>query len=127
MAGKRKDIVFHVRMSADEKAEFEQLADQFGLSIAEAIRRAVRAAMGYGPVLTDRDRNRFDAIYQELNSIGVNVNQAVRAMNTGRVPDDAEIRSMLVSLSNSLTALGELYVMQAAKARTRAKRVMADG
>ena len=124
MVGRRKDESVFVRISAEEKAEFEQLADEYGLTVSEAFRRAARAACGNGPVLDGRSREKFETIYTELNAIGVNVNQAVRAMNTGRVPDDEYMREMLTGLSNSLTALGEMYMVLAAKGRARAKRAL---
>ncbi|MEY9785394.1 plasmid mobilization protein [Sinorhizobium fredii] len=127
MVGKRKDESVFVRISAEDKAEFEELAAQYGLTVSEAFRRAARAACGNGPVLDGAARQRFEALYAEIKAIGVNVNQAVRAMNTGRVPDDQYLREMLTGLSNSLSALGEMYVVLAAKGRARAKRAMTDG
>lgn len=127
MVGKRKDESVFVRISAEDKAEFEELAGQYGLTVSEAFRRAARAACGNGPVLDGPTRQRFEALYTEIKAIGVNVNQAVRAMNTGRVPDDQHMREMLTGLSNSLSALGEMYVVLAAKGRARAKRAMSDG
>ena len=127
MVGRRKDESVFVRISAEDKAEFEQLAEQYGLTVSEAFRRAARAACGNGPVLDGHTRDRFESLYAEIKAIGVNVNQAVRAMNTGRVPDDAYMRDMLTGLSNSLSALGEMYVVLAAKGRGRAKRAMTNG
>lgn len=127
MVGKRKDVSIVLRLSAEDKSEFEGLAAHYGLSVSEALRRSMRAACGHGPVLDGGARQRFEALYTELNAIGVNVNQAVRAMNTGRVPDDRDMRELLSGLGNALSALGEMYVVLAARGRSQVKRALADG
>lgn len=120
MTGSMKTSQLLVRLSADENAQFSALAAQFGLSKSDACRRAVLAALGDGPVLAEGDRLEFSTIAEEIRTIGVSVTEAVRAMNTGRVPDDEGLRRDLADLRVGMEALAEVLVVMGACAKRKA-------
>lgn len=120
MAVSNKTNQLQVRLSADENAQFSLLAAQFGLSKSDACRRAVLAALGDGPVLAEQSRLEFLTIAEQIRTIGVSVTEAVRAMNTGRVPDDEGLRRDLADLRVGMEALAEVLVMMGASAKRKA-------
>lgn len=76
--GKPRQISYHVRFATDEYEEIKRKANQAQISIADFIRKSAidkQIRIYKPPPLMNRQ------IYQELNAIGVNLNQLVRAMN----------------------------------------------
>lgn len=114
---KARDKTITVRVSAEEFEQFSALSSAFGLKKSDALRRSALAALGRGPVLPMKNQQEFLMICEELRAIGVNLNQAVRAMNTGRVPDDEALRLDLADLTGGIEAVAEVLVVMAASAR----------
>jgi hypothetical protein len=94
-ADKRREKIIRARVNGRDQDALAGFAASLGLSESEALRRLIGAAVGDGPVLGEADRAEFSQIAEEFRAIGININQAVRAMNTGRVPDIAAFRQGL--------------------------------
>ena len=120
MARSIKSNQLLVRLSAQENTEFAALAARFGLSKSDACRRAVLAALGDGPVLPLKNQAEILEVAQEMQAIGVSMGEAVRAMNTGRVPDEEALRRDLTDLRLGMEALAEVLVVMASSARRKA-------
>lgn len=121
---KTRDKTITVRVTPEEFDQFSSLSEQYGLKKSDALRRAALAALGKGPVLPMKNQKEFLKITEELRAIGVNLNQAVRAMNTGRVPDDEDLRHDLSDLTGGLEAIAEVLVVMAASARKTTRKAL---
>ncbi len=100
-ASRRYDEVLHVRFSAVELERLRAMADRESVTVSEVVRRLVRTEAGFLPAATDELRPSIEEATDQLRRVGVNFNQAVRAMNEGRVPYDED-------LERALIAVGEL-------------------
>lgn len=121
---KTRDKTITVRVTGEEFDQFSQLSDSYGLKKSDAMRRAALAALGKGPVLPMKNQQEFLMITEELRAIGVNLNQAVRAMNTGRVPDDESMRLDMADLTGGIEAIAEVLVVMAASARKTTRKAL---
>ena len=113
----KRDKLVQVRISADELDEFRRFCGVLDVGVSEGLRRVIAACCGDGAMLTHEDRELFSQVAEEFRAIGVNINQAVRAMNTGRVPDQVALRQDLADLSRGMMALGGDLARQGARAR----------
>ncbi len=91
----------HVRLTDEEMAHLKAMAEAQSSTVSDIIRRLVRAEIGYLPVADASLRPAIEGAADQLRRVGVNFNQAVRAMNEGRVPYDED-------LERALIAVGEL-------------------
>ena len=78
-----------------------------GVSESEALRRFVRSSVGFGPVFGPEASAAVRELTRQIRAIGVNINQAVRAMNTGLVPDSAPLREQMTQIQGGLTDMAE--------------------
>jgi len=100
-SAKRYGEVAHVRLTDEEMAHLKAMAEAQSSTVSDIIRRLVRAEIGYLPVADASLRPAIEGAADQLRRVGVNFNQAVRAMNEGRVPYDED-------LERALIAVGEL-------------------
>ena len=80
-----------------------------GVSESEALRRFVRSSVGFGPVFGPEASAAVKDLTRQIRAIGVNINQAVRAMNAGLVPDSAPLREQMTQIQGGLTDMAALY------------------
>jgi hypothetical protein len=125
-ADKKRVKVIRARVSERDQDALAGFAASIELSESEALRRLIGAANGDGPVLCAADRAEFSQIAEEFRAIGVNINQAVRAMNTGRVPDMAAFRLDICDLASGMMAISEMLVQMGARSRSRVRRRVAE-
>lgn len=108
----KKGEVIRVRLEPDEKRALEELCGVEQVTQSEAIRRLLRDQEGLSLPVAAVDRQRFDALDESLRRVGINLNQAVRAMNEGRVgyePHlDKTLRLLMASLTDLRTDIGTL-------------------
>ncbi|TJV09769.1 MAG: MobC family plasmid mobilization relaxosome protein, partial [Mesorhizobium sp.] len=100
-ASRRYGEVLHVRFSSVEMERLRALADGEAVTVSEVVRRLVRVEAGFLPAVTGELRPAIEEATDQLRRVGVNFNQAVRAINDGRVADDED-------LERALIAVGEL-------------------
>lgn len=125
-ADKRREKIIRARVSERDQDALSGFAASLGLSESEALRRLIGAAVGDGPVLGEADRSEFSQIAEEFRAIGININQAVRAMNTGRVPDMAAFRLDICDLASGMMAISEMLVQMGARSRSRVRCRVAE-
>jgi hypothetical protein len=126
IAGKKREKTVRARVSERDQDALSDFAASLGLSESEAMRRLIGAAVGDGPVLGEADRAEFSQIAEEFRAIGININQAVRAMNTGRVPDMAAFRLDICDLASGMMAISQMLVQMGARSRSRVRRIVAE-
>lgn len=100
-ASRRYGEVLHVRLSTAEMERLRAIAGGEAVTVSEVVRRLVRTEAGFLPAATRELRPSIEEATDQLRRVGVNFNQAVRAMNEGRVPYDED-------LERALIAVGEL-------------------
>ncbi|MEI9430141.1 ribbon-helix-helix protein, CopG family [Mesorhizobium sp. Cs1299R1N3] len=99
-ASQRYGEVTHIRFSADELASLKAIAEREGATLSEIVRRLVRAEAGHLPVASEALRPAIVDMTDQLRRIGVNFNQAVRAMNDGRVAHDEDLERALIAVGD---------------------------
>jgi hypothetical protein len=100
-ATRRYGGVTHIRFSSEEMASLKGIAQRDGVTVSEVVRRLVRAETGHLPVASEALLPAVLDMADQLRRVGLNFNQAVRAMKEGRVPYDED-------LENALIAVGDL-------------------
>lgn len=90
-----------MRFSSVEMERLRAIADGEAVTVSEVVRRLVRVEAGFLPAATGELRPAIEEAADQLRRVGVNFNQAVRAINDGRVADDED-------LERALIAVGEL-------------------
>lgn len=126
MAARSKLI--NLRVTADERAAWQALADDAGLSLADLIRQRLDQ-----PVLQPPKSDRIQrvvieadpALILQLSKIGNNLNQLARAVNTaGLEPEDlTTVLTYLSGVATDLTAIREQAQAEAAAADLSDERV----
>ncbi|PBB22684.1 ribbon-helix-helix protein, CopG family [Mesorhizobium sp. WSM4307] len=99
-ASRRYGEVTHIRFSADELASLKAIAEREGATVSEVVRRLVRAQAGHLPVASEALRPAIVDMTDQLRRVGINFNQAVRAMDDGRVAYDEDIEQALMAVGN---------------------------
>ncbi|WP_137935496.1 MobC family plasmid mobilization relaxosome protein [Mesorhizobium comanense] len=99
-ASRRYGEVTHIRFSGDELAGLKAIAERDGVTVSEVVRRLVRAEAGHLPIATEALRPAIVDMTDQLRRVGVNFNQAVRAMNDGRVAHDEDLELALIAVGD---------------------------
>ena len=93
-----RSATIQARVTPDELASLTAIATAQGVTTSEIVRRLVRSAAGL-PVAADPEmRPVIEALVDQFRRVGVNLNQAVRAMNEGRVDYEPALAAVLDDL-----------------------------
>ena len=115
-----------IRLSEVEAARFAVFCGAHGVSESEALRRFVRSSIGFGPAFGPESSAAIKDLTRQIRAIGVNINQAVRAMNTGLVPDSAPLREQRTQIHGGLTDMAALYDSFCARQRKVAVEIVRE-
>ncbi|PZV40143.1 hypothetical protein [Mesorhizobium kowhaii] len=99
-ASRRYGEVTHIRFSANELASLKAIAERDGVTVSEVVRRLVQAEAGYLPIASEALRPAIVDLTDQLRRVGINFNQAVRAINDGRVAHDEDLEQALIAVGN---------------------------
>lgn len=111
--------VAHIRFSADEMTSLKAIAERESVTVSEVVRRLVRAESGHLPVATEDLRPAIVDMSDQLRRVGVNFNQAVRAMNEGRTGHDEDLERALIAVGDLVRQFREeLKAMTAGSRKT---------
>lgn len=83
----RREKVAHIRFSDDEFSAVEAAAERADLSVSAFVRSLALEGAGEKPFLNPADRAIIQLLGQDMRAVGNNLNQVVRALNTGRSVD----------------------------------------
>ncbi|WP_353646285.1 hypothetical protein [Mesorhizobium sp. WSM2239] len=111
--------VVRFRVSADEKAALVAISAREGVPESEVIRRLLRAETGLFLPVADVDRPAIEGLREQLRKIGGNLNQAVRAMNAGRVGYEPALAKSLAALLGMMQPMNKRLAEMARPARMR--------
>jgi hypothetical protein len=92
--------VTHVRFSSEEMASLKAIAQRENVTVSEVVRRLVRAETGHLPVASEALLPAIQDMADQLRRVGLNFNQAVRAMNEGRIPYDEDLERALIAVGD---------------------------
>jgi hypothetical protein len=99
-ASRRYGEVVHIRFSADELVNLKAIAERESVTVSEVVRRLVRAETGQLPMATEALRPAIVDMTDQLRRVGVNFNQAVRALNEGRAGHDEDLERALIAVGD---------------------------
>jgi hypothetical protein len=115
---KRSEII-HVRLTAEERAQFSSVCASDDTPISEAVRRLMREAAGLGPTFDGDVADKIGALTDQLKVIATDLNQAVRAINVGKAPEAAAIRTTFEEFAEALWEVESFYRSLCTTARER--------
>lgn len=118
-ATKEYGEVIRFRASAAEKAELARFAVTENVTESDVIRRLIRAGSGMPLPVASDNRAALGECGDQLRKIGVNLNQAVRAMNEGRVGYDAALLKALLLLNQAVLEQREIIAQMLKPTRQR--------
>ena len=118
----KRSEVLHVRLTEDERTRFTERCAPNDLPISEAIRRVMREAAELGPTFDGEVADEIRGLTQQLKAIGVDIDHAVRAINVGKAPEAAAIRTTFVEFAEVLWEVESFYRSLCANARARHSR-----
>ncbi|MES0100238.1 hypothetical protein [Mesorhizobium sp. M0019] len=117
---RRYGEVTHIRFSADELASLKAIAERDRVTVSEVVRRLVRAEVGHLPIASEALRPAIVDMTDQLRRVGVNFNQAVRAMTDGRVGHDQDLEQALIAVGDLVRQFREeLKAMTVAPRKAR--------
>lgn len=120
---KQYQDVTRVRLDLEEQAALQRLSEGSQMTASAVLRRLLRAEAGLSLPVAEVDRPVMTGIEKQLKAIGTNINQAVRAMNEGRVGYEPELDGNLKALMAIIFGLrGELNAMVKPERRPRKAR-----
>ncbi|MCT2580919.1 MobC family plasmid mobilization relaxosome protein [Mesorhizobium sp. P16.1] len=111
--------VVRFRVSADEKTALAAVSERERVPESEVIRRLLRAETGLFLPVADVDRPAVEGLQEQLRKIGGNLNQAVRAMNAGRVGYEPALAKSLAALLGMIQPMNKRLAEIARPARAR--------
>ena len=117
-ATKRSEVI-HVRLTEEERVRFSALCEPDNLPVSEAVRRLMREAAGLGPTFEGDVAEKIGVLMQQLKAIGVDLSEAVRAINVGNAPDAAAMRATFEGFAETLWEVEGFYRSLCAVARER--------
>ncbi|PSF33453.1 hypothetical protein C7H19_19990 [Aphanothece hegewaldii CCALA 016] len=101
------------RVSASEKRVLESIADQFGLSVSDTLRKLMRQ-LPFHQQQTFANRLLTRQIHYDLGCIGNNLNQIAKVLNTHHLLHQTldlntllDLKSELASLKTMITRIQE--------------------
>lgn len=119
-ASKRKDRVAHIRFSPTEFGALEAAASAAGMTVSAFVRSLSMEGAGVRPFLGEGDRAVLGLLADGMRTIGGNLNQIARAINTGRAPASDDIAGSIRDAHGVATALAaELADMTRRSAASR--------
>lgn len=119
-ASKRKDRVAHIRFSPTEFEALEAAAGAADMTVSAFVRSLSMEGAGVRPFLGDEDRLVLGLLADGMRTIGGNLNQIARAINTGRVPGEGDVAGSIKDAHGVATALAaELTEMTRRSAAVR--------
>ena len=92
--------VTHIRFTVDELASLKAIAERDGVTVSEIVRRLVRAEAGHLPIASEALRPAIVEMTDQLRRVGINFNQAVRAMNDVRVAHNEDLEQALIAVGD---------------------------
>lgn len=95
----------HIRFASSELAFIEAVAEREKSTFSDVVRRTIRAEADLIPMVDAALKPEIQKMNEQLRKIGINLNQAVRAMNEGRVNYQED-------LERALLAVGKLVMEQ---------------
>ncbi len=99
-ATRRYGEVTHIRFSSEEMASLKAIAQREKVTVSEVVRRLVRAETGHLPVASEALLPAVLDMTDQLRRVGLNFNQAVRAMNERRVSYDEDLERALIAVGD---------------------------
>lgn len=99
-----RSAIVRVRLNQDEKAALTGLCDQ-ARTESEVVRLLLRDYAGLPLPVAPVDGPALKRNMEELRRIGINLNQAVRAMNEGRVGYEPQLAAVLKTLLGGVSSL----------------------
>ncbi|TIR16184.1 MAG: MobC family plasmid mobilization relaxosome protein [Mesorhizobium sp.] len=120
-ASRRYGEVLHVRFSSVELERLRAIADGESVTVSEVVRRLVRTEAGFLPAATGELRPSIEEATDQLRRVGVNFNQAVRAMNEGQVADDEDLERALIAVGELVRRFREELKAMIARPRKRSE------
>jgi hypothetical protein len=118
--------VVHVRLTEGDFAAVQEIAEALGISNSDLLRRGARLVSGLGPTFDGETRAAISGMASQIRSIGVNINQAVRAMNAGLVPSNRQLQESFGQLTFLLHETREAYLSLCSDGRARALIAMSE-
>lgn len=107
------------RLSQAESQAFVLVLLKLGTNGSRFLRKVIREVIGEGPDLLINDLQAFrDAIYQ-LGAIGRNLNQLVRAFNSGQLTDGQVDSCLLIAIRDQVANLEKELLAIVLRSRQR--------
>ena len=113
-----------VRLTADEHERFARLCAERKITVAEGMRRLVREAAGFGPMLDGETRNDIRGLIVEINAIGGALNQAARAMSAWSAPDAKTLKDRIQVIEETFDLFESMFSSICAPRRARALKAV---
>ena len=104
-ASKRKEKVAHIRFSPAEFDALEAAASTADMTVSGFVRSLSMEGAGVRPFLGEGDRAVLGVLADGMRAIGGNLNQIVRAINTGKVPAEADVAGSIKDAHSVTTVL----------------------
>ena len=95
----------HIRFSPVEFDALDAAAEAAGMTVSAFVRSLSMEGAGVKPFLAEGDRALLGALADGMRTIGGNLNQVARAINTGRVPTEKELAGSVRDAHVAATAI----------------------
>lgn len=114
---RKREMTATLRLSQDERSALKALASAANTSESDVLRTLIRAASGLPLPVADGSKAELLASSEQLRKVGINLNQAVRAMNEGRVGYSGTMLTALQKLSSAVIELRLIIAEMQKRAR----------
>ena len=99
---KQRSVTLSLRLSEEMDRRFWAFCQTHKLTRSEALRRLAASAGGFPPPLEDADRALLAELTRQIQAVGVNLNQMVRALNRGDMVAPAALEPVLQGVMETI-------------------------
>jgi len=108
-----------IRFNEDEKDALRDLAQSYGISVSELMRRLAREAVSVGPSFFPEERKALAAATRQLSALGRNINQIARRVNSGQCQADPLSMEQIGQIKAEIANFGGIANRMKANAKER--------
>jgi antitoxin component of RelBE/YafQ-DinJ toxin-antitoxin module len=116
---RRLSVKLNIRITEDEHASFQTVAEASGLTVSEAVRHLVRQAISDRLAIQADELDAIAAARRELSAVGNNLNQIARLGAVGRLTWNARDAALVRKLGARVDDLVEevVHLLSALRAK----------
>jgi hypothetical protein len=108
-------------MNPADNLKFKEVAEGLQTTRSQLLRKIILESIGKGPILLPQEMRTFEEAVFQLAALGRNLNQLLRAVNSGQVTASLQERTMMEALRDQVEVLKKEFLTTLDRSRPGAR------